>query len=171
MTLLTVGTIGAKLALESLKGSKKKSIELFGYDFVKLFQLILFSVLFAWIIEQYFKFVVLGSGASGILVSMIRFFNPVIPEFRPDIQAKIASLFVQGYKVGDHITITYWDIVKTIITLIVVYEWYTYEQQIASAGGEPSPFTRFIFIGLMTTMSLATVPKFYEEIKGIKNGA
>lgn len=171
MTLLSVGSIGAKLALEQIKQSKKKSIELFGYDFVKLVQLIMFSILFAWIIEQYFKFTISGAGlgvfgVSGVLISLLKFFNPAVPEFKPDVQTKIAKLFISGYEMGG-VTIKYWDIVKSVLILIVFYEWYTYEDQIKSAGGEPSPFTRFIFSGLMITMGLATVPKFYNEVKEI----
>lgn len=168
MTLLKLGTIGAKLAIEQIKHGKKKSIELFGYDFVVLFVLLTFSVLLAWIFEQYFKFVVAGGGASGFLVSMIKFFNPAVPEFNPDTQAKIAKLFVGGYKMGDHVTIKYWDIVKSVLIVLVFYEWYTYEDQIKSAGGEPSPFTRLVFAGIMITLGLATVPKFYNEVKEIR---
>ena len=164
MTLLTVGSVGARVALESIKGSKKKSIELFGYDFVKLFQLIAISFVAGWIVEQYFKFLVGGTVVGGFLINLIRLANPAVPEFKPDTQAKIAKLFIGGYEVGG-VKIKYWDIVKSVLVALVFAEWYTYEEQLKSAGGEPSPFTRLIFASLMILLGLATVPKFYNEIK------
>lgn len=173
MALVSAAAIAGSVGLQALKQGKKQSVELFGYDFIRLLTLLSIYFIVAWAIEQYFKARIAFDsplplfGVLGFLANLIlkHFESAEDPDLIPTNET-INKLFTEGYQVGG-INVKYWDVVKVGGMMIIFTEFYNFNNVSKSVGSKPSTVTNAIFGLLIVAGGLVTLPKFTEHIQKV----
>ena len=158
LQLVTGSKVAGFVAQQGIKKAGKTSIELFGYNFVNLVMMLSVYYLLAFIIAKYFEAVIFGKGAVNELLKLVGVL-PVFPE-----NEIITKLFSTGF--GDQ-KIVYWDLIKGISVILVVTEWYRFNEMQKSIGGETSYVTHGVFSLIVGLLTIITIPKLLTSIKAL----
>lgn len=152
-------TSGASAASQASGLSK----EIFGYDFVGLItKIVIFNVI-AYLFAKFMEAVILGTNfTNSFVLGAARLFGVSLPT-KTTLPAPIVELFETGY--GEH-KLKFWDFVKALTTLLIVFEAIQYYRANKALGGQVSPFTIGIFTLLTSAMALVTVPEIMQRLKG-----
>jgi len=137
----------------------KLSQEVFGFDFVQLIIKMGIYFLVAIIID---KLHFLVTGTANIAATILLAFGINLPTSEPDFITKLFS--EQGIS-----GVKYWDIIKFGAMALIVIEMLFYIQTQRNLGGSPSPFTIAIFLLIISTIGIFTIPELIQKIKARVN--
>lgn len=185
MTLISIGAIASGVGLHAIKTTRKQGIELFGYDFFRLF--VQLAILFAlsWIIELFMKarvfveldptnrpillggFFGLGAFLISGLISLFEEKNDEGEVITP-INDTIRKLFTNGIEIGG-VNLKYWDVIKLLALFYVAFEYFGYMDISKLNGSKVNIGTHFIFGLIIFSLGLVTVPKFTGQIQQVIN--
>lgn len=144
----------AKLGIKSFQKTSKLSLELFKYDFFGLAIKLVVYFAFAWIINQYLRWI---NGDTNTRLAVIFGALGGLPLFGL-AQWLIDLLQPKEVKTG----VKYWDIVKGVAFLLVAWEAYNYYE---SNQKTSSPMTLGIFGLILALLGLSVVPDIITKLK------
>lgn len=121
-----------------------------GYDFLNLFQGLLVVFLIAKAIEVYVQ---LTTGASTAWVQIVKLFGFQVPTNTPNALVTLVTTGFSGIK--------YWDIIKGLMILIVIYEWSRAKDRLNSSG-------QLAFGMIAAFLTLITIPSLTQRLKELK---
>lgn len=186
MVLVSASKIAGSVGLEVLRQSRKKSAELFGYDFMRLGQqlIILFAV--AWIIEILFKASIFFQDPNNQRTALFGLFgiggfitNALIKLFEESDQNGgtiptlpnheiIQKLFGDGYQIAGF-NVTYWDLIKMLAMILIYSEYNSFKELSETTGSKVNETTTVLFGLFIGAMALMIVPKFSGQIQQVVN--
>ena len=153
--------IAGAIGRQTAKETSKFSVEQFTFDFpglmIKLF--VFFTI--AYTINKIMEAIIFG---ENFLFQILAFFKITTP---PTIPKSIADFWRDGVSSGG-IVIKFWDIVKALALILVIYEWYNWYNAEKTKVNTPSPLTHGVFALLVTSLGLITFPEIWERLKEIK---
>lgn len=144
------------VANQGIKSARKQSVELFGYDFVNLIVTLSLFYVVALIISKYFEAVVLGKGIINDIASTFGF-GLAFPE-----NVHIRKLFVDGY--GDS-KLKYWDLIKGVSILLVIFEWHKHNETNKNLGGEMKMLSHGMFGLILSLLVMITIPELITRFR------
>lgn len=135
---------------------KQQSIELFGYDFYGLAVKLLVFFTFAFIVAKIMEGIILVRGAFVIIANLFGFQIPSSEQI-PD---SLKRLFMDGYQ-----GFKFWDIIKILALVLVIAEYFMYNESMKKNGGKVSPMTHGVFLVIVLSLSVTTIPEILQKIK------
>jgi len=129
----------------------------FQYDFPGLIVKLTVFFLVAYAINKVFEAIIFGENTLKALLSLLGLNLPsTLPE-------PIVNFFQEGIK-----GFKYWDLVKIIATLLVIAEWYSWNERTKGIGTLQEPFTHGVFAILVSGLILITIPEVWQRLKEIR---
>jgi len=153
--------ISGVIARQSFKEGSKFSVEQFTYDFPGLFVKLFAFFIVAYAVNKIMEAVIFG---TNLLFEFLKFFKVTTPPVMPQW---LVDFWTDGYKAGT-IVIKFWDIVKVVALVLVIYEWYSWYNAEKKQVMTPSPMTHGVFAIIVTALSLITFPEIWERVKELK---
>jgi len=138
------------------KQVRQQSIELFGYDFYGLAIKLLVFFTFAFIVAKVMEGIILVRGAFVVIANLLGFKIPTSEQ----IPESLKKLFIDGYQ-----GFKFWDIIKILALVLVIAEYFMYNESMKKNGGKVSPMTHGVFLVIVLSLSVTTVPELLQRIK------
>jgi len=178
MTLIAA-TAAAVQTFRQVGKLRKQGIELYKYDFVRLFTLLAMYFLAAWLVETYVKarlffndteesrrFASGFFGLSGIIFNLLaeRFIKQEqISNLMLVDNEALRKFFGEGHT---QFKIVYWDVIKLGAIIFVATEWSGFANlKLINSVHEPSFMTHAVFAFVEFLLLLVTIDRFIPQIK------
>lgn len=143
-------SIAIPVAMKAKQKASQFVQESTGYDFLNLFQGLVIIFLIAKAIELYVQ---VAKGVSSGWISVIKLFGFQAPTNVPSALDTLVSTGFSGIK--------YWDIIKGLMILIVIYEWSKAKDRLNSSG-------QLAFGMISAFLILITIPSLSQRLKEMK---
>lgn len=151
----------AALAGKTVIKAKKLIEDQLGYDFFGLAIKIVVFFSAAWFLEQWLKY---NSNRPVSATIAAIFAGLGGAAFFALSQWLIDLITSKEEKSG----IKYWDVIKIVATLLVMWEAYNYYNSRESLNMKPSPFTLGVFGVIITVLGLMAVPDLLKKIQELQ---
>jgi len=179
---LIQATVGAIQTFKQVGKLRKQSIELYKYDFVRLFTLLAMYFISAWLVEVYVKARLFFNEPANVRSTLFGFlgisgiiFNFLAQRFIEQEQTgnlalvdneALRKFFNEGYT---ELGIGYWDIVKLGAIAFVASEWSGFaNMKLINDVHEPSFMTHAVFGFTEFVLVLVTIDKFIPQIQSLQ---
>ena len=153
--------IAGAIGRQTAKESGKFSVEQFTFDFPGLFIKLFVFFTVAYSINKIMEAIILG---ENFLFGLLKFFGIATP---PTLPENIVNFWTDGFSTGS-ITVKFWDIVKALALILVVYEWYNWYNSEKRKVNTPSPMTHGVFALIVSSLGLITFPEIWQRLKEIR---
>lgn len=154
------GSLQAQVGKEATKQvvgtAQQLSIEAFGFDFTGLFMKLIFFFALNFLFAKFMEAIIF---TRGIWVTVARLLGIQIPpaDQVPDTIKKLFDGGLGGFK--------FWDIVKLLAILLVVWEYFNYRKAQLSVGKSTSPLTTGVFVSIIGFLSITALPQIFKRLK------
>ena len=153
--------IAGQIGRQTAKETSKFSVEQFTFDFPGLLVKLFVFFVIAYTINKIMETIILG---ENFLFEMLKFFGIVTPATIPK---QLADFWKDGFNTGS-ISIKFWDIVKALALILVIYEWYNWYNAEKTKVNTPSPMTHGVFFLLTSSLALTTFPQIWARIQDLR---
>ena len=153
--------IAGQIGRQTAKETSKFSVEQFTFDFPGLFIKLFVFFVVAYAINKVMEAIILGSNVTKAFLTL---FGIRVPDTLPEALVKF---WTDGVQTGN-ITIKFWDIVKALALILVIYEWYNWYNAEKTKVNTPSPMTHGVFALLVSSLGLITFPEIWQRLKEIR---
>ena len=153
--------IAGQIGRQTAKETSKFSVEQFTFDFPGLFIKLFVFFVVAYTINKVMEAIIAG---ENFLFQILSFFGIATP---PTLPEAIVNFWTTGFQTGS-ITIKFWDIVKALALILVVYEWYNWYNAEKAKVKTPSPMTHGVFALIVSSLGLITFPEIWQRLKEIR---
>ena len=158
--LRKIAAQAATQAPQGIASARGVSKELFGYDFVGLIIKLSVLQIIAWLFAKFMESVISLTGGWFTFIKLLGFNVPA----KEQMPAGLIQLFTTGYQ-----GFKYWDFVKALTMVLLVWEALQYYKTNKDNGAQPSPMTMGIFTVLIGSVGVVTVPELLHRA-GVGNG-
>lgn len=141
---------GGKIAKAVAKQQSEIQQYTFNYDFTRLVTGLAIIFIFAKAIEVYVQ---ITSGATSAWLSILKVFGIATPTNAPQPLVQLVTTGFAGIK--------YWDLVKGIMTLIILLEWLKVKDNLTYVG-------HGAFALIIGFFALITIPGLFQKLKEAK---
>ena len=148
---------GAGLSQAVLKKGGQVSTEIFKYDFVSLILKLVVFFTVAYIINKIFEAIIFGQNTLSAFAGV---FGINLPSTFPEPIVNFFQEGINGFR--------FWDVVKALATLLVIFEWFIWYESERKVTATPSPMTQGVFAVIVAGLALITFPEIFQRLKEIR---